>query len=239
MKTIRKKLLFLILMLVIIASLANSFAGLYATSEVLDSEAEKIMNLMCEQNAAKIDNVFYSIADMVGSLAIRAKAEISDINQLENQAFLEEYTDMLEKSALSYAKEMKGALAFYVAYNPEYTSPTAGFFWKRQKTDQDFVKVPRTDLYAYDKDDIEHVGWYYIPVENQEPTWMMPYNNKNLNEWTISYVVPIYMNRELIGVVGMDFDFSIIEKEADNIRIYDGGYAFIVGEDGQMVHHPE
>ena len=59
-----------------------------------------------------------------------------------------------------------------------------------------------------DRDDTEHVGWYYIPVKNGKATWMDPYLNSNVNVYMISYVVPIMIDNEAIGVVGMDIDFN-------------------------------
>ena len=239
MKSIRKKMVLLVVASVLLASLINSFAGLYTMSEVLDDEADKIMNLKCEQNASQLNNIFNNIADMVGTLAIRAKDELSDINNLKNDDYLKEYTSSLEKSALTHAKELDEVLGLYVAYNPEYTSPTAGFYWKREDTTENFRKVARTDLSAYEKDDFEHVGWYYTPVENKKPTWMMPYVKANAGNWTISYVVPIYKGKQLVGVVGMDIDFDLISKATEKIKVYESGHAFIVNKEGQYVYHPD
>ena len=46
-----------------------------------------------------------------------------------------------------------------------------------------------TDISMYDKNDEEHVGWYYIPVENGKETWINPYFNKNMGVEMISYVI--------------------------------------------------
>ena len=84
-----------------------------------------------------------------------------------------------------------------------------------------------TDLSLYEKDDIEHVGWYYIPIEEGKSVWMEPYYNKNLDVYMISYVIPVYKNGDLLGVVGMDINFEYIIKEVDSIRTYETGHAFI------------
>lgn len=63
----------------------------------------------------------------------------------------------------------------------------------------------------YDPDDLEHVGWYYIPVKNGAPMWMDPYLNENINIYMISYIVPLFAeDGTSIGIVGMDIDFSEI-----------------------------
>lgn len=60
----------------------------------------------------------------------------------------------------------------------------------------------------YDESDVEHVGWYYLPVQAKEAIWMSPYMNENINIYMISYVVPLFAeDGTSIGIVGMDIDF--------------------------------
>lgn len=60
----------------------------------------------------------------------------------------------------------------------------------------------------YDESDVEHVGWYYLPVQAKKAIWMSPYMNENINIYMISYVVPLFAeDGTSIGIVGMDIDF--------------------------------
>ena len=67
-------------------------------------------------------------------------------------------------------------------------------------------------LGIYDENDMEHVGWYYIPVRAGKPVWTEPYDNANINEKMVSYVIPVYDNNVLVGVIGMDIDFTIFQN---------------------------
>lgn len=42
----------------------------------------------------------------------------------------------------------------------------------------------------------------------------------------VSYVVPIYVDGESIGIVGMDIDFSVFTDMVDESDIFTTGYAF-------------
>ena len=66
---------------------------------------------------------------------------------------------------------------------------------------------------------------------------MDPYLNSNINVYMISYVVPIFIDGESVGIVGMDIDFSKLQTKIDNITAYDTGYAFLVNADNQIMHH--
>lgn len=90
----------------------------------------------------------------------------------------------------------------------------------------------------YDESDVEHVGWYYLPVQAKEAIWMSPYMNENVNIYMISYVVPLFAeDGTSIGVVGMDIDFSQITDLVDETTVYQSGYAFLMDASGSIMHH--
>ena len=51
--------------------------------------------------------------------------------------------------------------------------------------------------------------------------------------------IPIYRDNEIVGIVGMDIDFSIIEDVIKGTRVYDSGYAFLVDAKGTVMYHKE
>ena len=92
---------------------------------------------------------------------------------------------------------------------------------------------------AYDKDDAEHVAWYYEPLKAKKPVWIDPYINKNLNDIKmISYVIPLFdKSGTAVGIIGMDIDMSRITAMVDEIKLYDTGYAFLCDSKGDMVYN--
>ena len=95
-----------------------------------------------------------------------------------------------------------------------------------------------TDFSKYDPSDIEHVGWYYTPIKTKKPTWMMPYLNKNISVYMISYVIPLFKFDTEIGVVGVDIDFDYLTREIASIRLFDNDYAFLADKNGNILFHP-
>ena len=123
-------------------------------------------------------------------------------------------------------------------YNPNYSNPTSGIFAQRQSLDSDLQCLTPTDFSMYDESDVEHVGWYYLPVQAKEAIWMSPYMNENVNIYMISYVVPLFAeDGTSIGVVGMDIDFSQITDLVDETTVYQSGYAFLTDASGSIMHH--
>jgi diguanylate cyclase (GGDEF)-like protein len=56
---------------------------------------------------------------------------------------------------------------------------------------------------------------------------MAPYYNQNNDVLMISYVVPIYYENIFIGVVGMDFDYTVLTEIIQKIKIYENGFAHL------------
>ena len=90
----------------------------------------------------------------------------------------------------------------------------------------------------YDESDVEHVGWYYLPVQAKTAIWMSPYMNENINIYMISYVVPLFAeDGTSIGIVGMDIDFSQITDLVDETKVYQSGYAFLTDASAAVMYH--
>ena len=90
-----------------------------------------------------------------------------------------------------------------------------------------YIRFAPTDLSLYDRNDTEHVGWYWQPYDAGKPIWMMPYHNKNNDIMMISYVVPLYCEGQFIGVVGMDFDYTVLTDRVKDIKVYENGFAYL------------
>lgn len=139
---------------------------------------------------------------------------------------------------LDFANHTNGAVTVYLRYNPNYSNPTSGVFAQRQSVDSELQCLTPTDFSMYDESDVEHVGWYYLPVQAKEAIWMSPYMNENINIYMISYVVPLFAeDGTSIGIVGMDIDFSQITDLVDETKVYQSGYAFLTDASAAIMYH--
>ena len=240
MRSIQTKFITLILACVLLSSVVIGGAGVRIAHTVVDKDSAQIMNLLCSGKASDLDGLFSRIEQSVKTLAVYASEQLESLERLKTDAdYMEAYTSQLRSVAVNAADNTEGALAVYVRFNPEFAPPTSGLFWSRTTRRGSFQELPPTDFSTYSPNDTEHVGWYYIPVNNGVATWMAPYYNQNIGVEMVSYVIPIYRDGETVGVVGMDIDFSVIEDAVNNIQVYDTGYAFLVDAQGMVVCHRE
>lgn len=239
MNTLKTKVVGLVVICSLVSVAICGGLNLRETSRMSNQNAERIMSMQCKNSSQEIDTILSQVSQSVDTLA-EITLQSLDFNKFRtDEDYVETFTKSLEAVALECANNTEGALTYYIRYNPEFTEPTSGIFATRESADAEFEQLTPTDFSMYDPSDLEHVGWYYIPVQNGTATWMDPYLNSNINVYMISYVVPIYVGDVSVGIVGMDIDFSNIETIVGNTTVYDTGSACLLNSQDQIVYHKE
>lgn len=236
-RSLRTKIILLITMGILISAILIGGIGIYSFKQSMDQNNEDILNLTCGEKSQELDEWFVRIEQSVETLAKYTLKNMESVDRLLNdEEYRLRYTEELEDLAVMLADETDGAVSVYIRFNPELTSPMDGMFWVETDKSKGFQSFPVTDLSAYDEDDVEHVGWYYIPVRAGHPIWVEPYMNKEMDMYVTSYVVPIYSEGTLLGVVGMDIEFLYIMKMVDEICLYDTGHAFLTDNEFRVTY---
>jgi methyl-accepting chemotaxis protein len=185
--------------------------SLYEVDTYIQTQAEEFVKVTCENEGAQIND---SLKNMEKSVKIMesylmdfftSKADITNrtLQQTVIQSADQMFVDVAKYTSTS------GAVAYYFRFDPAISTGTSGLFYSKQNGSNEFVPFEPTDITAYEKGDVEHVGWFWQPYMAGEPIWLKPYYNQNNNFWMISYVVPMYWQDQFIGIVGMDFDYMV------------------------------
>lgn len=205
-------------------------------SEYEDSKQE--MQYFCENQGAQMEAQLERVEQSVNTAYSVVLQQLDDVEAFKsNKAYVDEFTGIMEQMLFEIGGNTEGALTAYIRYNPDFTEPDSGVFLTRDSDEDEFTSVTPTDFSMYDPSDLEHVGWYYIPVQHGAPIWMDPYLNSNINVYMVSYVIPITIDGESIGIIGMDIDFSKFTQAVDDASLFESGYAFLANGDGNIVYH--
>lgn len=240
MKSIRKKLILSILLCSLVTAVLIGILAIWNSAKTAGSDAMENMQLTGEKKTEEINSTIQKIEQSVDTLSEVAMGNFDYSSFTKSKKYADEYTQQVEKLVLNFAKHTDGAVTAYLRYNPKYSNPTSGVFAQRQTVDGDLETLTPTDFSMYEEGDVEHVGWYYLPVQAGKAIWMSPYMNENVNIYMISYVVPLFADDGTsIGVIGMDIDFSQITDQVDATKIYDSGYAFLTDESGVVTYHKD
>ena len=127
--------------------------------------------------------------------------------------------------------------------------------------DKDFVDTPgnnekgrftacwsratgQSEVSTTTEDDAAHQGYYQVPFTTHKETALQPYLDNYTDDQAkilmTSCVVPMFgADGAFVGVVGIDIDLATITAMLASIHPYDTGYAFLVGNTGDVIAHPD
>ena len=222
---------FRILATIIFAMLAITvFIGgisIYEVDKYIQGESENFVKVTCDNEGAQINNIFEDMEKSVKVMESYIMDFFTEEVQIEDQDFQEKVVNSTDQMFTDVAKHTGGAVAYYFRFDPAISNSKTGFFYSKTKENDEFVSLEPTDISLYEKEDTEHVGWFWQPYEAGKPVWMLPYYNQNNNIYMISYVIPMYYKEKFIGVVGMDFDYTVLAERVHEIKIYENGFAHL------------
>lgn len=238
MKSVRAKLIASILICSLLTSVLIGVLVISNSARTAGKDAMTKMQLTGQKKAEEINSTIQKIEQSVDTLSEVAMSNFDYDSFRQSKDYADTYTETVQQAVLDFANHTNGAVTVYLRYNPNYSNPTSGIFAQRQSLDSDLQCLTPTDFSMYDESDVEHVGWYYLPVQAKEAIWMSPYMNENINIYMISYVVPLFAeDGTSIGVVGMDIDFSQITDLVDETKVYQSGYAFLTDASAAVMYH--
>ena len=239
MKVLQNKLLILIVSSALIPALVVMAIAFSNYGRIVENNSGQIMQLMCSEKRQVIDEKLLNIEQSVHTIYHFATEQYSNTDNLwQDEEQLLEHISRMRELMETTVKYTDGTVSVYYRLDSAIQGPKQGV-WLVQDENGDYIEREMTDISLYDKDDIEHVGWYYIPIMNGKETWINPYYNKNMDEEIISYVIPIILDEKTIGVVGMDIATNLLYENTKNVTVYDRGYAFLMDNEGEFVYHPE
>ena len=238
MKSVRTKLIVSILICSLFTSVLIGVIAISNSVRTAGKDAMTMMQLTGQKKTEEINSTIQKIEQSVDTLSEVAMSNFDYDSFRQSKDYADTYTETVQQSVLDFANHTNGAVTAYLRYNPDYSNPTSGVFAQRQSVDSELQCLTPTDFSMYDESDVEHVGWYYLPVQAKTAIWMSPYMNENINIYMISYVVPLFAeDGTSIGIVGMDIDFSQITDLVDETKVYQSGYAFLTDASAAVMYH--
>ena len=218
---------------VIVAMLAITiFIGgvsVYEVDSYIQGQAKAFVEVTCNNESEQINDSLSNMEKSVKIMESYLMDFFTSEADVEDHVLQAEVIEKADQMFVDIAKHTSasGAISYYFRFDPVISDSKSGLFYSKLDGKNEFVSLELTDLEIYEKDDTEHVGWFWQPYEAGEPIWMSPYYNQNNNVLMISYVIPMYFEEKFIGVVGMDFDYKVLTEQVHAIEIYENGFAHL------------
>ena len=210
--------------------------SIYEVDHFVQIQTEPLVDATCEKEATQINSIFGDMEKSVRIIESYVLALVENGGGITDRDRQNEIIEYADRMFADVAKQTDGAIAYYLRFDPEISDSQSGLFYSKLAGSDAYIRLEPTDLSLYDKDDTERVGWFWQAYEAGEPVWMQPYHNLNNDILMISYVVPLYYENQFIGVIGMDFDYTVLTDRVHEIKIYEHGFAHLES-DGEVMHH--
>ena len=238
--SIQSKILLLSLSCTLIGTLTIGIISTMFISRITQRASTEHIKGLAKEETAKLNKLFEDYEKYTQTLTGEVYTMIQqDSTFFSNKQNLEKHIEKIQAHITSSITNIARAKSVYVRFSPYVAGPNAGIFLVKENSQDDtFAPTELTNVTRYSPNDIEHVGWYYTPIQVGKPTWLSPYFNKNINTYMISYVVPMFLGNTEIGVTGIDIDFETLTKQLKSIRLLQTGYAYLEDSEGFIAYHP-
>lgn len=233
MHSIKTKLSAVTIGAVIIVMLVATVFGVIAIRNTGMSSAEQTLHMLCEAGEKNLNSAFEDVEQDVQTISAYVESDLDGVSDEKLSAHLDRVSDFFAK----VISRTNGIMTYYYRIDPTLSEDVKGFWYVNLDGDG-FKEHEVTDITQYDTEDTSQLVWFTVPKVKGESVWLPPYITDNLDVRVISYSIPVYYNKQFVGVIGIELDYSYMAQLVDNITLYENGYAFISDKEGNIVYHP-
>ena len=230
----------IVVAIVVCCTLVAALVGgtsILKSRELIEIEAQDKLLLLVENNANKFNIIITEAEHTAQGLAEAVEASFK-IHLLESDPnYILNYQAELDGIARQFTEMAEDGLSTYIYLNPEITGDVYGTWLSRKSNSSTLENVYLGEISEFTPDNKE-MAFYYNPIKAGKALWMSPYVDATLNTEVISYVVPMYQDKRLIGVAGIDLDFNKFKSEINDAKLYETGYLALLDEDFNFLVRP-
>ncbi len=234
-----KKISYTIILAIAICSVVSGVAiGMFCLAQSTKNTEEQAMDNLLYMSLNQADSQDIMLEQVQGAVfgIVNSVVGTIDTSQMRDTNYLRNYTDFIGPVVQQAAMGNEQIMNAYIVFNPNLT----GDLYQSIHTliDGQFQLNNFLVKDQFDPDSSD-MAWYYGPANAKAGVWSDPYVDANLQINMVTYSAPIYIEDTLIGVVGMDIDFTSFQKGILDIKVYDTGYAFLVNPNWDFLAHPK
>lgn len=229
---INKVIMFLLLSGLLLTGFSNHFNSGYLIGkyeEQLHTSNQFILNAV----RSEFEDSLTSFETMINTIALLTIERFSE--------YPESLPDMSEEEVFYeglFSKYILGDQAItdslYIYFTPDLDNDVHDV-WISKKSEDYIVRELEIPKERYDNND--NMDWFFEPKKDKKATWVDPYYNR-YNKHISSFVSPIYVNDEFLGITGIYLDLSLIKKVLTDLSYFEGDIFWVYNREDEIIYHP-
>lgn len=212
--------------------------------QMIRNDAEDKLEWMARHYAAQFSNELDQITYNVEEMEVHFR-DTFDMEQMKaDPDYLSKYEPQLADYLFNFASKRASGIAAWCYFNPELSNTPHDVYYVDGDSDgipdrQNYIPFSYYDETPTPTDDKQ---WWYGPIETKKGFWTNPYEWEVKNGHVIkvvSYAQPIFIDGQLIAVIGTYYHFDKVMEDISNIKVYASGYATLYNEKMDVIIHPD
>lgn len=236
--SIQNRIIISIASVAIISALIIATFNWRVNSNLFKDEVDEKLTYLHENYSNYVEEYFNQVIKSIDIMEYQILNEI-DRDRIHDKSYLSDFVGQLDPTVKNLAVNSQAGKTAYVYFNPQLTGASFDIYYADQDDSGDVTRQAMLPIDYFDAHDGDKTkDWWFKPVESKSAYWSDPYewildNGRTVNFF--SYTRPVYIDDELICVVGADLRYDDLKKIIQSIEIYETGYFFLLNDEFEIL----
>lgn len=236
-KSLKNQIIMTIMLCCFLLTFVVSGAVWLKVSSVTEQSARDYLMQVAQDKGHEFQTHTGKVETTVSELG-QIVADQIDAKSVKDDSYMQSYINTLSQTIKSMASANKDILGLYINFDKSFTGGYYDIAYSRdaktQAVTMDANEYGATDYVETNED----MKWYYDPIKAGKGIWIDPYTDAHSSLHMISYTMPIYLDKQLIGVAGIDIAFDALQAIILGTDVYDSGYSFLLNSSHNYIVDP-
>ncbi len=235
MKTIKSKILTIVISTLIVITVLVTLIAVNITHEIMHKDADRILKNTSQKEAAYINEMLNDFLDSANIITHYAVSEVKNPHLLENYDYAKNYIDNVRFLYDEVAHNTSGVYSYYFCLSPGFSSTPMGFY-SQFEDDGDMYELTEEEFSKLSIITDNELEEYSRAADSSAGQWVEPHPSRFTGVSVISYITPIYSNGIFIGLLGFNMEFDHLIDRINGIEVYENGEALLISEAHDTVY---
>lgn len=238
MKSISKKIMlsFFLCTFLIAAVILLTFN--IVGNKIIKSEISDKNEWFLESQVQKMNQLFGTSEQMVEALSSLITEGLDYDRFIADEGYAAEFMESRKNLLVNFSKRDQGLMGIYTYFDPELSQRIHSLWYVRNDATGEMELSSDDSVVSDFVRSNEDLVWYYGAIDAKGLFWTPLYVDSDLGVAMISCTYPLYFKDQIIGMVGVDINFSSFSEALANMKMGESGFAAMIDQDGTVLSHP-
>ncbi len=239
LRGLQTQFILIIVGITLLLTLFLGFLNLQTINETSKSNAIMSLNWQTQRTSAPVQNILITSSDAIKAMAHSLEADINDPASLQEPEFRAGLKRHLENQFNLMAESSDTIYGYFILFNPALIGRTDGFWYRWSADENRYVGHNQAEINQAFFTPERRDAWFGKALETRQPVWREPFVSPLDGQRKIAYIIPVYVQDRLIGVVGITIRMEKLVEQIRDAKIFETGYAILFSDDGKLFYHPQ